>query len=900
MEQRFPVSTGKVVFKTLRRLGGSRGQTWRAALSSANAPMIIAVFIVALCAIYADSQNRLVVREAQRHEVLSKLNVIRAKLEGNINGNLQLVRGLVAAITTEPYMGQERYASLTRNMFNDYTQLRNVAAAPDLVIRLMYPMEGNEAAIGLDYQTIPAQRDAALKARDTRQLVLAGPLHLKQGGEGFVGRYPVFVPTASGGERFWGLVAAVVDVERLYRASGVLDENNGIDLAIRGVDGTGAQGRQFFGSESVFADQPVTGVVYLPSGTWQLAAVPEGGWVVGGPRVWTLRAILAACAIALFIPIVIASRLAAERQENFHDVQIASQRLKLALESSGIGVWEQDLKTGNLFWDARVHEIYGKPDDGKILTDQEWLASVHPLDRAKAKADLSFAMVRTEPCASDFRIVRPDGEVRFIRSRSSILDTADGPPKVIGAEWDVTSDVLLQQELEQAKLLAETRNAELEAAKSRIEHDALHDSLTGLPNRRFLDEMLSGLSRGSRKSERTMALLHVDLDRFKQINDTLGHAAGDAMLIHAAGILRANTAPDDVVARVGGDEFVVVCLHERDAAGLAEMAESIVTAMREPVKYQGHICRFGVSIGIALEQGEGVDPLQLLVNADLALYRAKGHGRNRYEFFDKDLQREIMRTKRIGDEILGGLERNEFVAYYQPQFDAQSLEIVGVEALLRWNHPAKGILAPGAFLKIADELNVVSTLDKLMLQQAKRDHAVWSAMGLSIPRVSVNVSARRLEDPRLIETLRDMNLTPGVFSFELVESIFLDDTEAVRIWNAEQIKDLGIELEIDDFGTGFASIVSLIKLQPRRLKIDRQLVLPITESPRQRQLVRSIIEIGKSLGIEVVGEGVETDEHARILANMGCDILQGYALGRPMSEQALRAFAQSKQLRVAS
>jgi diguanylate cyclase (GGDEF)-like protein len=383
----------------------------------------------------------------------------------------------------------------------------------------------------------------------------------------------------------------------------------------------------------------------------------------------------------------------------------------------------------------------------------------------------------------------------------------------------------------------------------------------------------------------------MDLDRFKHINDTLGHAAGDAMLIHASNVIKANARASDFVARIGGDEFIVVCRGRGDDE-LATLADRIIEAMRQPVDYKGHQCRFGVSIGIAADSG--IDAKQLLVNADLALYRAKSRGRNRYEFFNEELQSEIVKTKQTADEILGGLERNEFIAYYQPQFDANTLEIVGVEALSRWRHPRRGILAPDVFLNVAEELNVVSLIDRTILEQTLENFQRWSLDGLNIPRVSVNVSARRLEDKDLINGLRKLGIKKGTVSFELVESIFLDEQDDLVAWNIEHIKELGIDIEIDDFGTGYASVVSLLKLQPRRLKIDRQLITPITGSAAQRRLVSSIIEIGKSLGIGVVAEGVETMEHARILKELGCDILQGYAFGRPMDAKSFRTFAQSR------
>ena len=225
---------------------------------------------------------------------------------------------------------------------------------------------------------------------------------------------------------------------------------------------------------------------------------------------------------------------------------------------------------------------------------------------------------------------------------------------------------------------------------------------------------------------------------------------------------------------------------------------------------------------------------------------------------------------------------------------------MGVEALVRWNHPVKGLLAPYTFLKIAEELNVVATLDRIVLEQALGEFKRWEADGLPIPRISVNVSSRRLRDGELLSGLRTLDIRPGTVAFELVESIFLDDHDELVEWNVNQIKELGIEVEIDDFGTGYASIVSLQKLKPKRMKIDRQLVAPIVKSKQQRKLVESIIEIGKSLGIEVLAEGVETADHARILKDIGCDLLQGYAFGRPMDPTTLRAFVAARSWRKAS
>jgi diguanylate cyclase (GGDEF)-like protein len=453
--------------------------------------------------------------------------------------------------------------------------------------------------------------------------------------------------------------------------------------------------------------------------------------------------------------------------------------------------------------------------------------------------------------------------------------------------------------LKAAKDEAIGKNIELELANHRIEHNSLHDPLTGLANRRKLDFALERLTQDGRETRQKFAILHIDLDRFKEINDTLGHAAGDAMLVHASEVLSRSIRLGDIVARIGGDEFVILALHANDAE-MSALAGRIVEEMRQPIDFQGFSCRCGVSIGIALASGLRVDARKVLINADIALYRAKSQGRNRYQFFNQNLQADIINNKRLADEILTGLENGQFTAWYQPQFSARTMQLTGVEALVRWQHPSRGLLTPDKFLKIAEEINVVQMLDRIVLETALKDKMRWAALGVSVPKVSVNVSARRLHDDTLAESLSNLQIRPGEISFELVESIFLDESEDVATDNLERIKALGIDIEIDDFGTGHTSIVSLLKLKPKRLKIDRQLVQPIITSPQERALVSSIIEIARSLGVETVAEGVETLAHASLLHDLGCDLLQGYAFSRPLSFDDFTEAATGTAWRIAS
>lgn len=448
--------------------------------------------------------------------------------------------------------------------------------------------------------------------------------------------------------------------------------------------------------------------------------------------------------------------------------------------------------------------------------------------------------------------------------------------------------------LTHAKNLVEARNVQLESARTDLEHQAMHDALTGLPNRRYLDTVLAEFAQAPEPSHRGIALLHIDLDRFKQINDTLGHVAGDAVLRHVACILQSVACPSDFVARIGGDEFIVLNqMDPLDNLQLGALANRIIEQIRQPIPYESHLCRIGASVGIAMEATQGMDPKLLLVNSDIALSRAKNRGKNRCEFFSEELQQRIVHNKRIADDILRGIEQNEFIVYYQPKVDAKTRQIVGMEALVRWKHPVRGIVGPFDFLYVAEELNAVTIIDRLVFEQALADFKRWSEQGLGIPAVSVNVSMRRLGDHELIDSLRGISMQPGTVSFELLESIFLDDTDEVVSRNIEQLKELGIDIEIDDFGTGHASIAGLLKLKPKRLKIDRQFVSPIELSGEKRRLVSSIIEMGNALNIDVLAEGVETLEQAKILQDLGCHTLQGYVFSRPIPADQVAPFVRA-------
>lgn len=871
-----------------------RMHRWRSRLQII-VPSFLVLLAVIISAIYADSQQRQIDREYSRSAVQEQLGIIRTKLEGNINANIRLLQGLVAVISTEPYVTQYRFSALAENLLANPSQIRNIAAAPDLVNAFVYPYERNRPFIGRHLLAKP-ENAKLLRAIKDGKTVIQGPTPLNNGSQGLIVTLPVRIVNDEGEPRFWGGLVGVIDLPRLYDDSGLLANDLPLRLVVAKKNSDQAGSSIIFGDRYVLDSNPVRMLIDLGNDQWTIAAIPHDGWNASTQHAGLVRLIVVFVASMICATVIWVALLMSERQKNYgalrereEQLTAVSHRLGLALETSSIGIWELDLASGVIEWDDRMFQLYGV--DRNVKTCYEvWKSCVHPDDIGPADRALAEAIEQGTNYETQFRIFRNGGEIRHIRAVGTAFRNQHGQISVLGVNWDVSADVMLQEELREAQRQTEQQNAALDSARKRMEYNSLHDALTGLPNRRFLDQTLCSLPDDA-TTQQHLTVLHLDLDRFKEINDTLGHGAGDAILRHVADELKDSVATGDFVARIGGDEFVVVCVRPLTAQQSSLLGERLIAAINQPIVYNGHECRVGASIGIATLPQAPIPAEQLLVNADIALYEAKRRGRNRVEHFNDSLRARTINVKQTADAILRSLGDDEFIAYYQPQFDANTLEINGAEALARWNHPKKGILTPDKFLDIAESLNVVAQIDASILEQALAQLSRWRNLGLGIEHVSVNISAQRLFDETLINRLETLSLKPGSLSFELLESISFDDKAEAVAESLERIKAHGIAIEIDDFGTGYASILSLIKLSPSRLKIDRQLVAPIVTNATQRRLISSIVDIGRSFSIGVVAEGVETMEHAAILRDLGCQTLQGYALARPMSADALVEFA---------
>ncbi len=426
-------------------------------------------------------------------------------------------------------------------------------------------------------------------------------------------------------------------------------------------------------------------------------------------------------------------------------------------------------------------------------------------------------------------------------------------------------------------------------AKADIEAQALRDPLTDLPNRRALDRAVSDrLLSGSAP----MTMVRIDLDHFKYVNDTLGHEAGDFALIETARILRSEIRSDDLAARVGGDEFVILLAPGATVATAVTLSERLRECIRLPMDFNGKPLQLGASFGVASDEGNWIDRDAVSVSADAALYLAKDKGRNRIEVYAPAVHRDVVEKRDLAAEIRLGIREREFVPFFQPQVDAETFEICGAETLARWANPRRGLLPPGLFLPIAEQLSVIEEIDEIVFESALTTLTELGDDGLSLPKVSFNVTAQRLTDPSILEIVRKLAPEGTTIAFEILESVLLEEKMADLSLSVDLLREFGIEIEIDDFGSGHASIIGLLRAAPDTMKIDQRLVAPLAHSKSYQQMVKSIVEIGRSQNIKIIAEGVETEAHALILRDLKVDCLQGYYFAKPMCAEDLRTYLQ--------
>jgi diguanylate cyclase (GGDEF)-like protein/PAS domain S-box-containing protein len=430
----------------------------------------------------------------------------------------------------------------------------------------------------------------------------------------------------------------------------------------------------------------------------------------------------------------------------------------------------------------------------------------------------------------------------------------------------------------------------------RIHFLANHDSLTGLPNRSLMNDLIQQSAAIAKRKGSILALLFLDLDHFKTINDSLGHPVGDALLQHVAARLKKTIREGDSVGRLGGDEFLVLLPELSRSEDAAVVAEKIIAGMREPIAVEGHRLAITASIGISVYPADGAEATALIRNADAAMYHAKERGRNTYQFFTADMNARAFEALAMEMSLRGGLERNEFSLWYQPQIETANGRIIAAEALVRWHHPDLGVVAPGRFIPVAEEHGLIVPIGDWVLRTACTQVRAWLDEGIAV-RVAVNVSPVQFRQPglaaRVGAILGEVGIDPRYLELELTESVIMRDAEQT-ISVLEELSRMGVSLSIDDFGTGYSSLSYLRRFPIDRLKIDQSFVHDISTNPDAAAIAAAIIGMGRSLKLRVIAEGVETPEQYAFLAAQQCDELQGFHIGPPMRASEFAALLRER------
>jgi diguanylate cyclase (GGDEF)-like protein/PAS domain S-box-containing protein len=425
----------------------------------------------------------------------------------------------------------------------------------------------------------------------------------------------------------------------------------------------------------------------------------------------------------------------------------------------------------------------------------------------------------------------------------------------------------------------------------RIRHLASHDALTGLPNRTAFSELLNAARAAARRHAHSLAVMFVDLDRFKVINDTLGHEAGDVVLQQAARRLRHTLRASDVVARLGGDEFVVMLPEVTDGSHAETAARKVLAALVQPLHVQGRELALTASIGICLYPQDGEDEQALMKNADSAMYRAKEAGKNIYKFHSGTSERRALERLAMETSLRRGVERGQFFLHYQPRVSVRSGAVTGIEALVRWRHPDLGVVPPGEFIALAEETGCIGEIGRWVLSAACAQAARWQRQGAGAVPMAVNVSARQFANDDLVaqvdEALDASGLDPALLELEITESVMAQNVERAAQVLAG-LRALGVKLALDDFGTGYSALAHLKRFPIDTLKIDRAFVMGLPDNVEDAAIAQAIIAMGRSMRLVVVAEGVETPEQHAFLQAHGCDEVQGFLLSRPLEpEQCL-------------
>lgn len=562
------------------------------------------------------------------------------------------------------------------------------------------------------------------------------------------------------------------------------------------------------------------------------------------------------------------------QRESEAALQASQERLNTIMATIRDVVWSfsVDLTQVN-YINRSVEDIHGFPPRAFLDNPRLWFDRIHEEDRAAAEERLLTLTPDQPLCDQEYRIFRRDGEIRWLHCRGKLVTDSDGRPLRIDG---VASDVTQRKEAEQ-----------------QVQVLAYYDNVTGLPNRRLLNDRLMQAMHVAMRSGRKVALLFMDLDNFKYVNDSLGHPVGDMLLREIAQRLLQCVREEDTVSRVGGDEFLVILPDLERGGHAVPVAEKILAATARPFLLQGQQIHTTISIGISVYPDDGNDPNELIRHADSALYQAKGQGRDNYQFFTRELNEQITRSSNIERQLRSALDSGELALWYQPQLDARSGTLIGAEALLRWRSGERDFLTPVEFIPVAEERGLINRIGEWVMREACAQCRRWQMEGLPLVPVAVNVSPIQFQQKGFADLvnsiLQESRLDPRYLELEITESAIMRRASQVAEL-ATQLRKVGVGISIDDFGTGYSSLSYLKQIPIDKIKIDRSFISDMLIDADDNAITSAIINLAHSLNLRVLAEGVESKAQIERLRTFGCDEVQGYFFSSAVSPQLFGAF----------
>ena len=502
--------------------------------------------------------------------------------------------------------------------------------------------------------------------------------------------------------------------------------------------------------------------------------------------------------------------------------------------------------------------------EGSELLGKQYANYIHPDDIPELEKAL-IKLIRKKPIDQIvLRVFQKNGDIRLFESTGKAYKTADGETRIVFVSRDIT---------------------ERKQYEDKLWHQAFHDALTGLPNRVLLKDRLKVEIAHANRNCHMVGVIFLDLDRFKIINDTLGHTAGDKLLQEIAKRLENSVRTVDAVARLGGDEFTILVTGLTKMEGIAKIANKILETVKQPLDIEGQQLYVTTSMGISIYPNDGKDVTTLLKNADAAMYLAKEKGRNNYQLYTASMNEKAFERLKMENNLRRALDQDEFVLYYQPRININTKEVIGMEALIRWQHPEKGLVPPNDFIPIVEETGLIVPIGEWVLRTACAQNKAWQEAGYPKVRVAVNISARQFQLQNFVETvtkaLEETGLDPRWLELEITESVAMQNVEYTYDM-LKRLQTMGIDLAIDDFGTGYSSLSYLKKFPINKLKIDKSFVEEISTNPDSAAIAQTVLVLGKSLKFGVVAEGVENQEQVDFLQGNDCEEMQGYLFGKPI------------------